>query len=216
MTGTPLSRPTNPWHRSLRRALGAENNELARPEDRARSRTWLLAAVATGLAVLLGGMAAWNDFASAQPRAAAAASRLHHLEAVLLTRAGSAAGNADAAATRYQATATWTYPAGQSHTGIVELNHRADANSTVGVWVGDTGRLATAPPSTADLVSDAVCLGLFVLGLLLVLIACGLSLRLSSLDRRSDAAWQRAWAETEPVWTGRTTHRPGSGGPRLG
>ncbi|MEU9126864.1 hypothetical protein AB0D08_01895 [Kitasatospora sp. NPDC048540] len=216
MTGTPLTRPTRPWRRSLRRALGTERNTLARPEDRARSHTWLLAAVATGLAVLLGGTAAWSAFGSAQHRAAAAASRLHHIEAVLLTPTRSTAGNAGSAAASYRATATWTYPGEQAHTGTVEIEHRADANSTVGVWVGDTGRLATAPAGTADLVSDGLSLGLSVLGLLLVLIVCGLGLRLRSLNRRSDAAWQRAWAETEPVWSGRATHRPGTGDPRLG
>ncbi|MFE9425784.1 hypothetical protein ACFYNO_22775 [Kitasatospora sp. NPDC006697] len=216
MTSNPRTRPTRPWRRSLLRALGTERNELARPEDRGRSRAWLLTAVATGLALLLGGTAAWSDFDSAEHRAAAAASRLHHLEAVLLTPARPTTDDTTTLAAKYRATATWTYPVEQSHTGTVEINHRANANSTIGLWVGDTGQLATAPPSTADLVSDAVSLGLSLLGCLLVLIAGGLGLRLSSLNRRTGAAWQHAWAETEPLWSGRATQRPGTGDPRLG
>lgn len=214
MTRTPRTRPIRPWRRGLRRALGAERNELARPEDRARSRAGLLAAVATGLALLLGATAAWTDFDSGEHRVAAAATRLHHLDAVLLTSTSTTTDRTDTAAPRYQATAAWTYPAGQQQTGTVGVSRQARAGTTVGVWVADTGRLTTAPASTADLVSDAVIVGLLALGLLFVLIAGGLGLRLRSLDHRADTAWQCAWAEMEPVWTGRASRRHGTDGPR--
>ncbi|MFI6847775.1 hypothetical protein OG535_29540 [Kitasatospora sp. NBC_00085] len=214
MTRTPHTRPIRPWRRSLRRALGAERNELARPEDRARSRAGLLASVATALALMLGATAAWTDFDSAEHRAAAAATRLHHLDALLLTSTSTTTDRTDTAAPRYQATATWTYPAGQQQTGTVGVRRQAQAGTAVGVWVADTGRLTTAPASTADLVSDAVIVGLLAVGLLFVLIAGGLGLRLRSLDHRADGAWQRAWAELEPVWTGRASRRPGTDGPR--
>jgi hypothetical protein len=145
---------------------------------------------------------------------AAASSRLHHLDAVLLTATSTTADRTTALAGQYQAAAGWTYPAGQPRTGTVDLGSQARAGSTVGVWADDNGRLIAAPPSTADLVSDAVSVGLLAVGLLLTLIASGLGLRLRSLDRRTDSAWQRAWAELEPVWTGRTARRPGTDGPR--
>ncbi|TQF02814.1 hypothetical protein E6W39_11790 [Kitasatospora acidiphila] len=214
MTRTPRPRPIRPWRRGLRRALGAERNELARPEDRARSRAGLLAAVATALALVLGAGAAWTDFDSAEYRVAAAATRLHHLDAVLLTSTGTTTNRTDTAASRYQATATWTYPAGQQQTGTVGVSRQAGAGSTVGVWVADSGSLSAAPASTADLVSDAVIVGLLAVGVLFVLIASGLGLRLRSLDQRADAAWQRAWSELEPVWTGRASRRRGTDGPR--
>jgi hypothetical protein len=73
----------------------------------------------------------------------------------------------------------------------------------------------TVPGSTlADLLSDAVRSGLFVLGCLSVLTACGLGLRLTRLDRQADAAWQHSWAELEPVWTGRASRKPDSGDSR--
>ncbi|GAA2783813.1 hypothetical protein GCM10010441_05910 [Kitasatospora paracochleata] len=80
----------------------------------------------------------------------------------------------------------------------------------------DSGQRADAPPSTADLVSDAVCFGLLVFGGLAVLTTCGLGHRLTVLDHRAEAAWQRYWAELEPVWTGRTSRRPGNGDARRG
>ncbi|MFI9162230.1 Rv1733c family protein [Kitasatospora aureofaciens] len=214
MTRTPSTRPIRPWRRSLRRALGAERNELARPEDRARSRAGLLATVATGLALVLGATAAWTDFDTAEHRVAAASSRLHHVDALLLSATTATADRTATAAARYQATATWAYPAGQRRTGTVDLSHQARAGSTVGVWADDTGRLTTAPPSTADLVSDAVSTGLLAVALLFVLTAGGVGLRLRSLDRRTDTAWQRAWEELEPAWTGRAARRPGTDGPR--
>lgn len=216
MPSTRRTRPARTWRRHLRRALGTERNELTRPVDRARSRSLLLAALAVVLAALLGAASAWADLGSAERRAAAAAPHLHRLDAVLLTPARSTAGIADATADRYQATAAWTYPAGQHNTGTVGLARQARTGSTTGIWVDDTGQLATTPPSTADLVSDAVCVGLFVLGCLFVITVCGLGLRLTSLDRRADAAWQRAWAELEPVWTGRASRKPGNGDSRRG
>ncbi|GAA4884463.1 Rv1733c family protein [Kitasatospora terrestris] len=214
MTNVPHSRPVRPWRRGLRRALGAERNELARPEDRARSRAGLLATIGTGLALVLGVTVAWSHFDSAEHRAAAASSRLHRLDALLLTATSTTADRTTAVAARYQAAATWTYPAGQQRTGTVNLSHRARAGSTVDVWADDTGRLTAAPPSTADLFSRAVIVGLLAIGLLFVLIASGLVLRLRSLDHRADTAWQRAWAELEPVWTGRAARQPGTDGPR--
>ncbi|MCX4755758.1 Rv1733c family protein [Kitasatospora purpeofusca] len=213
-TPQPRPRPVRPWRQRLRRALDAETNELARPEDRARSRAGLLAAFATTLALVLGATAAWTDFDSAEHRAAAKATRLHHLDALLLTSTSTTTDRIDTATSRYHATATWTYPAGQQQSGTVGLGRQAQAGSTVGVWVADTGRLTAAPAGTADLVSDAVVVGVLATGLLLVLIAGGLGLRLRSLDHRADTAWQRSWAELEPVWTGRASRRHGTDGPR--
>ncbi|MFD9126615.1 hypothetical protein [Kitasatospora sp. NPDC059571] len=214
MTSTPRTRLTHPWRSSLRRALGTECNELARPEDRARSRAELLAALAAGLAFLLGTTAAWTDFNAAEHRTTAAASRLHRLDAVLLTPARPTTDGTDPA--RYRATAAWTFPAGQGQTGTVGVARRAPAGATTRIWVGDTGRPAATPPATADLVAGAACVGLLVLGFLSVLIAVGLELRVNTLDRRTATAWQRRWAEVEPVWSGRAARRPNTGDPRHG
>ncbi|MEV8093301.1 hypothetical protein [Kitasatospora sp. NPDC085879] len=216
MARTRRTRVTRPWQRHLRRALGAEHNALARAADRSRSRSLVLAVLAIVLAALLGAAAALADLGSAERRAAAAAPHLHRVEAVLLTPPLDAGGTADTVAGRYRATAAWTYPSGQHNTGTVQLSRPAPTGATTAVWVGDSGQLAPAPPSTAALVSDAVCRGLFVCGCLIVLTACILALRLTGLDRRADAAWQHAWAELEPVWSGRSARKPGNGDVRRG
>ncbi|MCU7826446.1 hypothetical protein [Kitasatospora sp. DSM 101779] len=222
MAGTPSThrahgtRGTRPRQRHLRRALGIEHNVLARPSDRCRSRSLVLAALAVVVAALLGAAAARTDLGSAQRRSAAAAPHLHRVDAVLLTPTRNSGGTADAVAGRYRAAATWTYPSGQQNTGTVQLARPTPTGATTTVWVGDSGQLAPAPPSTADLVSDAVFRGLLVFGCLSVLTACALGLRLTRLNRRADAAWQRAWAELEPVWSGRAARKPGSGEARRG
>ncbi|MEW1908128.1 hypothetical protein AB0442_06660 [Kitasatospora sp. NPDC085895] len=213
---TRVTRVTRPWQRHLRRALGTEHNALARAADRSRSRSLVLAVLAVVVAALLGAVAARADLGSAERRAEAAAPRLHRIDAVLLTPARNSGGTADAVAGRYRAAAAWTYPAGQHNTGTVQLDRPTQTGATTTVWVGDSGQLAPAPPSTADLVSDAVSLGLFVFGCLSLLTACVLGLRLTGLNRRADAAWQHSWAELEPVWSGRAAREPGNGEARRG
>ncbi|MER5635565.1 hypothetical protein ABT095_01245 [Kitasatospora sp. NPDC002227] len=209
--------PVRPWRRHLRRALGAERNDLARPLDRARSRALLVSALAVLAAALLGAASAWADLSSAERHASAAAPHVHRLDAVLLTPARPTTGSSSAALTsRYQADAAWTYPVGQRNVGTVKLAWQAGTGTTVGIWVGDAGKLVAAPPNSAGMVSDAVFGGLFVLGGLSALAGCGLGLRLNHLNRRADAAWQRAWAGQEPVWTGRAARKPGNGDSPLG
>ncbi|WP_031074335.1 hypothetical protein [Streptomyces sp. NRRL WC-3742] len=64
------ARPIPPWRGHLRRALGEEINELARPLDRARSRALLLAVLGIALAGLLGAGAAFA-YLTAAPTSAA-------------------------------------------------------------------------------------------------------------------------------------------------
>ncbi|GAA2744121.1 Rv1733c family protein [Kitasatospora cinereorecta] len=222
MAGARRTRSPHPRHRHLYlhrhlcRALGLEHNDLARAVDRARSRALVLAALAVGLAALLGAGIAWAELASTARRAAQSAPHLHRVDAVLLGPARAATGAADPQAGRYRADAEWTDPSGQRHTGEVGLDRSAPSGSTTGIWVGDAGRPAAAPPSTADLVSDAVSLGLSGCVGMLTLVGCGLGLRLTRLNHRTDAAWQRSWSAVEPVWTGRAAREPGNGDPRRG
>ncbi|MEU9044789.1 MULTISPECIES: hypothetical protein [unclassified Kitasatospora] len=197
-----------PWRRHLRRALGEEINELARPLDRAHSRALLLAVLGIALAGLLGAGASYADLASTQRHAIVTAAHLHHIEAVLLTPARRTVTSLSVGANSYQAEATWTYPPGQRNTGTIDVSGARTPGSSNRIWVGDGGQLASAPPSTADLTADAVCVGLFTLGGLSLVIATGLGRRLNTLGRQADQAWQHAWERAEPVWTGRTSHKP--------
>jgi hypothetical protein len=197
------------WRRHLLRAIGEEINDLGRPVDLARSRALLLAALGLALAALLGAGVSVAEYTSAQRQARATAAHLHQVDAVLLAQARRTASATGPGRTDYRAEAAWTYPPGHDSTGTVEVTGKGDPGSSTRIWVSDQGRLAAGPPSTADITGDAVCLGLFTLGGLSVVLGAGLGRRLRTLDRRADRAWQRSWAQLEPVWSGRDARRPG-------
>ncbi|WP_405015794.1 hypothetical protein OHV05_00825 [Kitasatospora sp. NBC_00070] len=203
-------------HRHLRRALGFERNGLSRPLDRARSRALLLGALGLALATLVGTAAALVELGSGQRRATAAAVGLHQVDAVVRTPARRADAGATLSRTGYRAEAAWTSPAGQDRSGTIVLTRPAAPGATTRIWVGDTGALATAPPSATDVAVGAGVAGLFTLGGLSVLVAAGLGLRLRSLDRAATDDWQQDWARLEPIWTGRSSDLPGTPDPRLG
>ncbi|MEU8925389.1 DUF3592 domain-containing protein [Kitasatospora sp. NPDC048545] len=189
----------------LRRALGRERNPLGRALDRARSRAVVLTALGIALAALLVAGAAVSHVTAGQRQAAATAARLHRVEASVQGSVRKAEATVVGGKTVYRADAAWTYPGDQRNTGSIDVPRTAGPGATVAIRVDRNGRPAAAPRSTADLVFDAVCLGLLLFGLLSVLASAGLCVRLSALDRRADRAWTRSWARLEPVWSGRAS-----------
>ncbi|MFD9065432.1 hypothetical protein ACFVZ3_28370 [Kitasatospora purpeofusca] len=187
----------------LRRALGRERNPLSRPLDRARSLALVLTALGVVLAALLGVGASAVRLTAEQQRTAVATAVLHHVEALVEGSVRKAEATVLGGRTAYRADASWNYPSGRSNTGVIDVPRNTEPGATVGIWVDRDGHVASTPPSTADLVADAVCVGLVLFGLLGVLAAAGLCARLGALDRRADRAWTRAWARLEPVWSGR-------------
>ncbi|WBP85328.1 Rv1733c family protein [Kitasatospora cathayae] len=187
----------------LRRALGRERNPLGRALDRARSRAVVLTALGIALAALLGAGAAVTHLADGWRQAEATAARLHRVDALVQGSVRKAEATVVRGKAVYRADAAWTYPGNQRNTGSIDVPRTTGPGATVGIWVDQSGRPAAAPPSAADLVADAVFLGLFLFGLLGVLASAGLCARLSALDRRADRAWTRSWARLEPVWSGR-------------
>ncbi|MFF2145795.1 hypothetical protein [Kitasatospora sp. NPDC058190] len=187
----------------LRRALGLERNPLGRALDRARSRAVVLTALGIALAALLGTGAAVIHLADGRRQAEATAARLHRVEASVQGSVRKAESTVVGGKAVYRADAAWTYPGNQRNTGSIDVPRTTGPGAVVRIWVDQNGRPATAPPSTADLVADAVFLGLFLFGLLSVLASAGLCARLRALDHRADRAWTRSWARSEPVWSGR-------------
>ncbi|MFI6444447.1 hypothetical protein [Kitasatospora sp. NPDC050543] len=211
MSHTP--RPAvRPWRRHLRRALGAERNQLSRPLDRARSRALLLAALGLALAAALATTAALAELTSAQRQTAVTSAHLHHLDAVVLTPARRTPPSTAPGRVGHQAKASWTYPAGRLNTGTIGVARHTAPGTTVGIWVTDTGRLSAAPASSTDLAAGAAYVGLLTLGFLSVLIASALGLRLNRLARRAARGWQDSWTRLEPAWTGRSFRSPGTTG----
>ncbi|WP_406209247.1 hypothetical protein OH807_38395 [Kitasatospora sp. NBC_01560] len=189
----------------LRRAAGRERNPLSRALDRARSRAVVLTALGIVLAALLGAGAAVARLTTDQRQAAVTTARLHRVEAVVQGEAKRTDTAVVGGRAVYRADAVWTYPGDRRSTGSVDVPRTAGPGVAVGIWVDRSGRPAAAPPSSADLVADAVCLGLFLFGLLGLPACAGLCTRLGVLDRRADRAWTRSWARLEPVWSGRST-----------
>ncbi len=201
-THRPERGPVPPYGR-LRRALGQERNPLGRALDRSRSRAVVLAALGVLLAGLVGAGASAVRLTAEQQRTAAATVLLRHVEALVEGSVQKAGTTVLGGKTAYRAQAVWNSPTDGSNTGNIDVPRNTEPGTTVGIWVDLDGHPAAAPPSTADLVADAVCVGLVLFGLLSALTAAGLGARLSVLDRRADRAWTRSWARLEPVWSGR-------------
>ncbi|MDY0816663.1 hypothetical protein [Kitasatospora purpeofusca] len=187
----------------LRRTLGRERNPVSRAVDRARSRAVVLTVLGVVLAGLLGAGAAAVRLTAEQQRTTVATALLYRVEALVAGSARKAEATVFGGRTAYRADAAWDFPAGRTNTGVIDVPRNTEPGAAIGIWVDRDGHLAATPPSTTSLVADAVCLGLFLFGLLSVLAAAGLRVRLSALDRRADRAWTRAWARLEPVWSGR-------------
>ncbi|MFD9593753.1 hypothetical protein ACFWA9_13485 [Kitasatospora sp. NPDC059973] len=198
--------------RQLRQALGSHRSPLVRPLDRSRGRAWCTAALAILLALTAAVVGALLGYRTVGRDADADLARLRRVDAVVLStdRHGAAVGSRSAGGYqgRVAAEATWTAPDGQWRTGTIEVHRTAVVGTTVPVWVDEAG-LVTDPPTTrAGVAIEAVCVGLAGFTVVGAGVVAALALRLRTLDRRADLAWQRSWSRLEPLWSGRASHSP--------
>jgi hypothetical protein len=121
----------------------------------------------------------------------------------LLSQPGPVAASPTAAAT-----ARWRLPNGRQRSGTLTALaapaiYHAPAGASVQVWLDRSGWPVPSPPSTADLVADALVTGISgTAGAALALALC-YSLCRMVLDRHRLARWESAWAATGPRWTSR-------------
>jgi hypothetical protein len=97
----------------------------------------------------------------------------------------------------------FTDASGVEHIAEVPVVYPRPAGDTVRLWVDRNGRVTPAPLASADAVVVGATAGIGIAALgaaVLALLWCGLR-RL--LDARNSVAWDREWAEVEPVWSGR-------------
>ncbi|MFF1905383.1 hypothetical protein [Kitasatospora sp. NPDC058218] len=199
--------------RQLRRGFGTHRDPLVRPLDRSRSRAWCAAGLGLllGLAAAVGG--ALLGYQVVGRDADAHLARLRQVDAVVTATGRHGAVVGSRAAGGYQgrvaAEATWTAPDGQQRTGTVEVHRTAVVGATVTIWVDEAGLVTDAPTTRAGVAIEAVCVGLAGFTVLGVAVAGALALRLRTLDRRADRAWQCSWTRLEPLWSGRTSHSSG-------
>jgi hypothetical protein len=155
----------------------------------------LLTAVPVALAVATATATQTRSIADAQ-----AADR-HLVTATLAEDAALPTDDADHAGPGTSVLATWTSPAGMTHTGIVDVHVDAKAGSTVTIWVDRSGDVTTRPLGDADVVARA--LGYAVptfFGASALAILGYLGLR-GLIDRSRMRRWTADWAVVEPVWS---------------
>ncbi|MGK4579162.1 Rv1733c family protein [Kitasatospora sp. HPMI-4] len=186
--------------RHLRRALGRDPSPLCRRVDRARSRLvvalLLACAGALALATAVGLLAAQHG----QSTALRTARHRHQVAAVTV-------GPALPIGTASTAEATWTYPLSDRHRGLVVVPDDIPVGGTVAVWVDDLGLLAAPPRPSADIVADAVSLGLMTLAGVSLSAGALYTVRRRGLDHRAGESWESDWERVEPLWSGRARGR---------
>ncbi|PYC82658.1 hypothetical protein C7C46_09875 [Streptomyces tateyamensis] len=135
----------------------------------------------------------------------------HHLTATTLTPATQDNTRGVGDPNSAQAQATWEYPPKVHDTGQVDVPPTTGASATVAIWVDDTGRPVAPPRPGTAIMANAAFAGLGSLAALSTTTLTLYTLRRRTLDRRADRAWEPAWERVEPLWSGRTGHRPGGG-----
>ena len=189
-------RARHPLQRLGRLLLG--RNELRRPADRVEGIV-----VAFLSAALLAAAVAAASFAGHLYRSEHAATARMWPTVAVLSQPGPVAATPTAAAT-----ASWRLPNGRQRSGTltavtVPAIYGAPAGASVRVWLDRAGRPVPSPPSTSDLVADALAAWVSgTAGAALVLALC-YSLCRIVLDRHRLAKWESAWAVTGPRWTSR-------------
>ncbi|MGN9793208.1 Rv1733c family protein [Streptomyces sp. OZ13] len=110
-------------------------------------------------------------------------------------------GSEEARHTLYPAEVRYFGPDGRPRTGEAEVRPGLSAGSTVRVWRDAEGRL-TDPPMTAGEIRSRALGWAATAGVAVALTGAGAyGVAAMALDRRRDAGWERAWADTAPRWT---------------
>jgi hypothetical protein len=185
--------------RLLRRWL-PDRNPLRRGSDRAETTILLLLLFAfVGGAPIAAHVAGSWTYATSAREAQAQEANLHQVRATLLQSA--------APWNYYQnggeANARWKAPDGQVRTGQVFVPSGGTADSTIMIWVNQSGQIAGSPlqPGQVAARADIACT-LAIAGLAITLIVISLAGHWV-LDRRRLAAWDADWLSNGPSWTSR-------------
>lgn len=191
----------------LRRATGREHNPLCRRTDRARSRLLCGASLALALSLALATAITLVLLRSMESDARQTAPHRHQVTATTLSAAVDDPAQVAASA---HAQAAWDYPSASPSSGTVEVPSGTAAGTAVQIWVDDGGAAAAPPRQAADIAVAAAGYGVGALAGLWAAIGIGYVVRRRVLDHRADLAWEPAWEQVEPLWSGRS-RRPESG-----
>ncbi|QIP87951.1 hypothetical protein GLX30_32430 [Streptomyces sp. Tu 2975] len=110
-------------------------------------------------------------------------------------------GSEEARYTFYPVEVRFFGPDGRPRTGEADVRPGLSAGSTVRVWRDTEWRL-TDPPMAAGEIRSRALGWAATAGVAVALIGAGAyGVAALALDRRRDAGWERAWADTAPRWT---------------
>ncbi|MEU6530627.1 hypothetical protein ABZ869_15760 [Streptomyces sp. NPDC046928] len=191
--------------RSRVRGWRLRHNELRRRSDVVE--TWTLLGVGLLLFVvapLVGVVAGWWAHGDAQ--AAAEKQRAERRQVrgmVVRTVSGALHTPQTGRQPSAKVTVRWSEPGAGPRTTAVRVPTGTRPGETVHVWLDSADRGVRPPPDDAAVRQHAVTMGVCATGATAAVVVLGHGLVRQTAMRRRLAEWDRAWAATEPAWTGR-------------
>lgn len=201
---TPLPRAQPPPAPARVRMWRWRRGPLRRRSDALQAWTGLVLALAVAAAAPAATVIVHNSVhGSLRAGAAADARSRAPVDAVLVRDVPRhpEPGSEEARHTLYPAEVRFFGPDGRPRTGQAEVRPGLSAGSTVRVWRDVQGRL-TDPPMAAGEIRSRALGWAATAGVAVALTGAGAyGVTAMALDRRRDAGWERAWADTAPRWT---------------
>ncbi|MBQ0996481.1 MULTISPECIES: hypothetical protein [Streptomyces] len=191
--------------RSRVRGWRRRPNELRRRSDVVE--TWTLLGVGLLLFVaapLVGVVAAWWAHGDAHATAEKQRAERRQVRAMVV-RTVSGALHTPQTGRRPSAKVTvrWAEPGTGPRTSAVRVPSGTRPGDTVHVWLDSRGRGVLPPPDDSAVRLHAATMGVCATGATAAVVVLGHGLVRGTAMRRRLAEWDRAWAATEPAWTGR-------------
>lgn len=189
----------------LVRGRRRRRSPLRRRSDVVEARTlWAVIVLCLVVAPLLGVATAWWAHDSARTTARDQRADRRHVRAEVVGRTSGtlpmAHGGRQPSA---RTTVRWTEPEGGPRTATARVPAGTRSGDTVDVWLDSRGRSVPPPPDSTAIWQHTVVIGVCATGGSVAVITLGHAVVRRAAMRRRLAEWERAWAATEPEWTGR-------------
>ena len=198
-----MTAPTHGWLRRAVRGFTLGSGPLKRRSDRLQvvARVVVVLAVATAPALAVAAATATTaDLASV---ATTQAADRHPSRALVLHDAPVRTDQQDDSyppVLTVATTAQWIAPDGAVHEGTVRVRPGTQAGTSVPVWVGSDGELATPPLPAQSIQGSAMAVGALVLVGVPVTVWTLYFFLCFALDAGRERAWEKGWAAVEPIW----------------
>ena len=198
-----MTAPTHGWFRRAVRGFTLGSGPLKRLSDRLQMVARVVVVLAVAAAPALAVAAATATTADLESVATTEAADRHPSQALVLHDAPVRTDQEDTAYPPVLTVATaaqWIAPDGGVHEGTVRVRPGTRAGTSVPVWVGGDGELATAPLPPQSIQGSAMAVGALVLVGVPVTAWTLYFFLCFALDARRERAWEKGWAAVEPIW----------------